>query len=138
MIYKCKMEIKEKIKNNYPLINRIDFDLECYLLDKRRYLIFWDKLIVKSEIINDLNYLSSKIKNNSFPEWKTFIIVGKTKDKFKKDELFFFDNVSTFVVFYLFNEETNEIYFNDYWIYALGCSYRKYIRKINAIINSDK
>ncbi len=34
------MNIQEKLIQNYPLINKIDFKLNCYLLDKRRYLVF--------------------------------------------------------------------------------------------------
>ena len=43
------------------------------------------------------------------------------------------NNISTFT--YLINEETNEIYMNDSWIYVLGLNYKKYVRKINKILN---
>ena len=62
-------------------------------------------------------------------------MVGKTKEKFKKVDLLYFNNVNTFVVFYLINEETNEVYMNDSWISALGLNYKKYVRKINEILN---
>ena len=44
------MKIQEKIIKNYPLINKIDCGLNCYLLAKKRYLIFWHSLIKKEEI----------------------------------------------------------------------------------------
>lgn len=56
------MNIQEKIIQNYPLVNKIDFELNCYLLDKRRYLIFWNELIKKDSIEKMLNYLEKKLK----------------------------------------------------------------------------
>lgn len=129
------MNIQEKIIQNYPLVNKIDFELNCYLLDKRRYLIFWNELIKKDYIEKMLNYLEEKTKNPNFTESKTLIVVGKTKEKFKKVDLVYFNSVNTLVVFYLINEETNEIYMDDSWISFIGLNYKKYVRKINEILN---
>lgn len=129
------MNIQEKIIQNYPLVNKIDFELNCYLLDKRRYLIFWNELIKKDSIEEMLNYLEEKTKNSNFTESKTLIVVGKTKEKFKKVDLVYFNSVNTLVVFYLINEETNEIYMDDSWISFIGLNYKKYVRKINEILN---
>ena len=49
------------------------------------------------------------------------------KEKFKKVDLLYFNNVNTFVVFYLINEEANEVYMNNSWISALGLNYKKYL-----------
>lgn len=129
------MNIQEKIIQNYPLVNKIDFELNCYLLDKRRYLIFWNELIKKDSIEKMLNYLEEKTKNPNFTESKTLIVAGKTKEKFKKVDLVYFNSVNTLVVFYLINEETNEIYMDDSWISFIGLNYKKYVRKINEILN---
>jgi len=129
------MNIQEKIIQNYPLVNKIDFELNCYLLDKRRYLIFWNELIKKDSIEKMLNYLEEKTKNPNFTESKTLIVVGKTKEKFKKVDLVYFNSVNTLVEFYLINEETNEIYMDDSWISFIGLNYKKYVRKINEILN---
>lgn len=129
------MNIQEKIIQNYPLVNKIDFELNCYLLVKRRYLIFWNELIKKDSIEKMLNYLEEKTKNPNFTESKTLIVVGKTKEKFKKVDLVYFNSVNTLVVFYLINEETNEIYMDDSWISFIGLNYKKYVRKINEILN---
>lgn len=129
------MNIQEKIIQNYPLVNKIYFELNCYLLDKRRYLIFWNELIKKDSIEKMLNYLEEKTKNPNFTESKTLIVVGKTKEKFKKVDLVYFNSVNTLVVFYLINEETNEIYMDDSWISFIGLNYKKYVRKINEILN---
>ena len=129
------MNIQEKIIQNYPLVNKIDFELNCYLLDKRRYLIFWNELIKKDSIEEMLNYLEEKTKNSNFTESKTLIVVGKTKEKFKKVDLVYFNSVNILVVFYLINEETNEIYMDDSWISFIGLNYKKYVRKINEILN---
>ena len=129
------MNIQEKIIQNYPLVNKIDFELNCYLLDKRRYLIFWNELIKKDSIEDKLNYLEEKTKNPNFTESKTLIVIGKTKEKFKKVDLVYFNSVNTLVVFYLINEETNEIYMDDSWISFIGLNYKKYVRRINEIVN---
>ena len=129
------MNIQEKIIQNYPLVNKIDFELNCYLLDKRRYLIFWNELIKKDSIEKMLNYLEEKTKNPNFTESKTLIVVGKTKEKFKKVDLVYFNSVNTLVVFYLINEETNEIYMDDSWISFIELNYKKYVRKVNEILN---
>ena len=47
--------------------------------------------------------------------------------------LFSIFELNTFVVFYLINEEANEVYMNDSWISALGLNYKKYVRKIDEI-----
>lgn len=65
-------------------------------------------------------------------------MVGKTKDKFKKSDLLYFNSVNTIVVFYLINEETNDVYIDDSWISFLGLNYKKYVRKINEIVNKSK
>lgn len=59
----------------------------------------------KDSIGKLLNYLEENTKNTPFTEYKTIIVVGKTKDKFKKRELLYFNNVNTYVVFYLIEEE---------------------------------
>lgn len=74
-----KMNIQEKLIQNYPLVNKADSTLNCYLLDKRRYLVFWNELLKKDSIKEVLNCLEEKTKNANFTEYKTLIVVGKTK-----------------------------------------------------------
>lgn len=128
------MNIQEKIIEEYPLTCKIESELNCYLLANRRYLIFWKERIEKDSIVQILNQLQEKTNNPNFSKWKTLIVLGKTDDVFQKEDLFYFNNVDTFVVFYLVNEKINKIFMNDSWIFVLGCNYRKYIRKIDKII----
>ena len=79
--------------------------------------------------------MEEKTNNSMFTEWKTLIVVGKTTDVYKKEELIYFNNVNTFVVFYLINEELNKIFMNDSWIFTIGLNYRKYIKRLNGILN---
>lgn len=74
------MNIQEKLIQNYPLVNKVDFELNCYLLDKKKYLIFWNELIKKDSIKEVLSYLEEKTKNSNFTEYKTIIVIGKTKE----------------------------------------------------------
>lgn len=127
------MNIKEILIKEYPLTNKIECDLECYQIKKRRYVVFYDELFELSNIENVLNELDEKT-NNLCKEWKTLIIVGKTNDSLKKDDLFYFNGISTFAVFYLQNQNTNKIYFNDSWVYTMGVNWKKIIRKFNEIL----
>lgn len=130
------MNIQEKIICNYPLLNQIDSELNCYLLEKKRYLVFWNDLIKKDSLDELLNYLQEKTNNSNFTKYKTLIVVGKTKEQFNKSELLYFNNVDTFVVFYLINEDTNEVFMNDFFIFALGLNYKKHVRRINKSLNN--
>lgn len=129
------MNIQEKIIQNYPLVNKVDCELKCYFLAKKRYLVFYDELIKKESIEEVLKCLEEKTNNSKFTEFKTLIVVGKTLDDYKKEDLLYFNNVNTFVVFYLINEETNKMYMNDSRIFTIGLNYKKYVRKINEILN---
>lgn len=126
------MMIQKKIVQEYPLVNKVDFSLDCYMLKKRRYLIFWNRLIEKKSIKDILIYLEEKT-NNNFPKYKTLIIFGETKDEFNKNDLVYF-NTNTYVVFYLINDDTNDIYMDDSWISEMGLNYKKYVRRINDIV----
>ena len=55
------MNIQEKLIQNYPLINKVDSELNCYLLDKKRYLVFWDELIKKDSTEEVLKYLEENL-----------------------------------------------------------------------------
>lgn len=127
------MMIQKKIVQEYPLVNKVDFSLDCYMLKKRRYLIFWNRLIEKKSIKDILIYLEKKTNNNNFPKYKTLIIFGETKDEFSKNDLVYF-NTNTYVVFYLINDDTNDIYMDDSWISEMGLNYKKYVRRINDIV----
>ena len=129
------MMIQKKIVQEYPLVNKVDFSLDCYMLKKRRYLIFWNRLIEKKSIKDILIYLEEKTNNNNFPKYKTLIIFGETKDEFNKNDLVYF-NTNTYVVFYLINDDTNDIYMDDSWISEMGLNYKKYVRRINDIVKN--
>lgn len=60
-----KMNIQEKFIQNYPLINKVDSELNCYVLDKKRYLVFWDELIKKDSTFSLRN--NSKLFSMNIP-----------------------------------------------------------------------
>lgn len=127
------MNIKQKITEEYPLVKN-DGELDCYVLNKRRYLLFWDSLINKDTVYEVLNKIQKETNSSNFTEWKTIIVAGETNDVFTKEELFYFNGVNTFVVFYLVNFKENKVFMNDSWIFPIGCSYKKYVKKINEIV----
>ncbi len=128
------MSIKDFVIKNYPLTEKENCELECYNLAKRRYLIFWEDLIKKSDIYSILESVEQKTQNFDLSGYKTLVVFGKTNESFKTNELFYFNGVNVFVVFYLINEQTNEKYMNDKWIYVFGCNYKKYVRRIDEIV----
>ena len=129
------MNIYDRIIKDYPLVKKIECELNCYQIAHRRYLVFWDGLIDKALINEALRSLQEKTHNVKFSKFKTLIVVGKTNDHFKEEELFYFNNTDTFVVLYLINEKLSKIYMNASWIFALGLNYGKYVRRIHKICN---
>lgn len=99
------------------LTNRVKCDFDCYLLAKRKYLIFLQKFITKEKINELLREIGEKCNNNLFSKWKSIIIVANTKDIFKKTELLYFDGVSTYVVFCLVDLLNHQLYVDDKWVF---------------------
>lgn len=128
-------EIKKRIIEKYPLEDKIDCSFTCYRVAKRRYVVFWDDIVNEDSIESILNRLEQETAGPAFTEWRTLIVVGSTSDSFEKADLVYFNNVNTFVVFYLIDESTNQIFMEDSWIFMLGANYQKYVRAINKIVN---
>ncbi len=131
------MIIKDKLIKEYPLTKKIDCSLECFEIDKRKYLVFLDEIIKKEDIKKVLKDLEETTNNSKFTTFKTLIVVGNTKEEFKKKELVYFNSVDTYVVFYLINDKTYDIYMDDSFVFPLGYNYKKYIKKINKISNKQ-
>ena len=131
------MDIQNVILKAYPLIEKVPCGLKCFLLENKKYLVFWENLITKDSINEVLNVLHTETKNHCFSKWKTIIVVGKTDSHFEAKELFYFDNESTFVVFVLVDDTSNDIFMNDSWIFALGCNFRRHVRTIRGIIKKN-
>ena len=127
------MVIKDKLINEYPLIKKIDCSFECFEVMKRRYVIFYDEKINRENMESLLDVFNDNSKN-SFTETKTLIIVGHTDEKFNKEDLLFFNGVDTFVVYYLLNDNNNEIYFNDQRVLLFSLDWKKIIKKFNEIL----
>ena len=100
---------------------------------KRRYVIFHNEKINKENIESLLDVFNENAKNN-FTERKTLIIVGHTDEYFNKKDLLFFNGVDTFVVYYLLNDNNNEIYFNDQRVFWFSVDWKKIIKKFNEIL----
>ena len=128
--------IQKNIVNKYPLDEKIDCSLCCYRVANRRYVVFWQDIVNKNSIDVILNRLEQETNNSNFSEWKTLIVVGNTHDEFNKADLLHFNNVNTFVIFYLINDESKQIFMDDSWIFVLGNNYKKYVKSIDKIVKS--
>lgn len=64
------MDIREKIIKNYPLDKKIDCALDCYMLAKKRYLIFWNGLVSKNSMGKILMDLGNMTDNSVFRNGK--------------------------------------------------------------------
>ncbi len=100
---------------------------------KRRYVIFVDKKINKDNMGILLDEFS-KALNNNFSKVRALIIVGHTDEQFNKQDLVYFNGVDTFVVYYLKNDNNNEIYFNNHRVFFLSVDWKKIINKFNQIL----
>lgn len=127
------MIIKDKLIKEYPLTKKIECSFECYEVIKRRYVIFYNEKINKDNMESLLDKFNVDAKNN-FTERKTLIIVGHTDEQFDKKDLLFFNGVDTFVVYYLINDNNNEIYFNDQRVFWFSVDWKKIIKKFNEIL----
>ena len=115
------------------LTNRVNCNFDCYLLAKRKYLIFLQKLIMKDKIYELLQEIGEKCNHNIFSKWKSIIIVANTKDVFKKSELVYFDGVSTYVVFCLVDSLNHQLYVDDTWVFPVIFNYKKYTKQIKKL-----
>lgn len=125
-------EIKKDIVSKLSLTVSEDFDTSIYQISKKRYLLFWEDNINKNNVNNCLEKIDSIY--NSFGKYKLIIVIGITSESFTKTELFYFNNIDTFVVFYLLDFANKKVYMNDRSIFVLGLNYKKIIKKLNKII----
>ena len=58
------MIIKDKLIKEYPLTKRIEFPFECYEIIKRRYVVFYHKLINSKNMEFLLEEFNKNTKNN--------------------------------------------------------------------------
>lgn len=127
------MIIRDKLVKEYPLAKKIDFSFECFEVLKRRYVIFYDEKINKKNMESLLDVFNDNSKK-CFTKRKTLIIVGRTDERFNKKDLLFFNGVDTFVVYYLINDNRNEIYFNDQRVLWFSVDWKKIIKRFNEIL----
>lgn len=130
------MIIKEKLIREYPLTKKMESPFECFEVVKRRYVIFYDKKINRDNMVSLLEEFSNGTKNG-FSAKKTLIIVGHTDEQFDKKELMFFNGEDTFIVYYLINDNNNEIYFHDKRVFLFSIDWKKVILNFNKILKSS-
>ena len=127
------MTIKDKLINGYPLTKKIEYPFECFEVIKRRYVIFFDEKINKDNIESLLDEFC-KALNDNFSKVRTLIVVGHTDVQFNEEDLLYFSGVDTFIVYYLKNDNSNEIYFNNNRVVFLTVDWKKIINKFNQIL----
>ena len=135
--YIKNMIIKDKLIKEFPLTKKIDCSFDCFEVIKRRYVIFYDEKINKENIKSLLDVFNENT-NNNFSKKKTLIVVAYTDEEFNKEDLVFFNGVDTFIVYYLINETTFEIYFNDQTMLWFSIDWKKIIKKFNEILKNNK
>lgn len=127
------MIIKEKLIEKYPLTEKAESEYECYKVAPRKYVIFLDDTISHSDTEALLDKLATSTKTSSFVV-NLLIVVGNTNEKFKPEDLVFFNGEDTFIVYYLLNSENGKIYFNDQRMYLFSAGWRKIIKRFNEIL----
>ncbi len=127
------MLYKDKLIKEYPLIKRVDSNFEIYEVIKRRYVVFIDEKVSKTNIEQLLNKIDNATRNGLSPK-KSLIVVGRTDEEFHAKDLLFFNGEDTFIVFYLINESKNEIYYHDKRVFLFSVDWKKIVRKFNEIL----
>ena len=127
------MIIKENLIEQYPLTEKAESEYECYKVAPRKYVIFLDDTISHSDTEALLDKLATSTKTSSFVV-NLFVVVANTNEKFKPEDLVFFNGEDTFVVYYLLNSNNGEIYFNDQRMYLFSAGWRKIIKRFNEIL----
>ena len=100
---------------------------------QRRYIIFYNEKINRDNIESLLDVFNSATKNIS-SKLKTLIVVGYTDDFFQAKDLLFFNGADTFIVYYLKNNNSNEIYFNNQRVFWFSIDWKKIIDRFNNIL----
>lgn len=127
--------LKDYILQQFNKKEQINGILDCYNIDKNRYIIFWNEKIKDSDISNILEFIEKESLNNYFSKKKSIIIVGETNDVFKLDDLVYFNGIDTFVVFYLIDFDNKRKYSVGSGVFMLGLSCKKYVKLIDEIVD---
>ena len=134
--------IKESIKSELHTGEPLQCKYECYLLKKRRFLVFLNGMVTKEnliEICRDLKncFQEAEIKGG-YNDCKTIIVVAQTNNEFKSAELELFDNDNTVVTFYLIDcDKQNSYYVKSPGPFMFGLSYTKFIKRINNVVDKE-
>lgn len=128
------MNIFDEIARQYPLTDQIAPGTELFRVKRKRFVLFHPAQIDKQNIEAALNETKSMLERLNVPGWRTVVVVAPTEDSFESAELLYFDNVNTFIVFYLIDIQKKCAYMNDSWIFTLGLNYKKVVRNINEIV----
>lgn len=136
--------IKKAILTDFQLKDRLNCEVECYLLKKRRFLVFIDDIVTKNnecsiadKIIKSLNDGGIKGGINNC---KTIIVVAYTNEYFKLDYLSLFNSIDSFVEYILINQQTKEVYYRKNIIpepFAFGLSCGSLMKRIYRTITSE-
>ena len=130
------MDFLKELVYRYPLTEQRTPNEDLFRLDKRRFVLFWREPIEKQNIEPTLNAIESTLKSFDVQGGRSVVVVAKTTESFKKNELVYFDSIRTLVVFYLIDEQENRIYKNASWTSFWGMGYKKIVRRIDEVVTS--
>ncbi len=131
------MNIKEIIIKNYPLVAKVDIDIECYMVSSYEYIVFWNDLIHLSELKNILKFVYSSIYSIHRYGAFAFTVIGKTNDAFNNDELISFYASGSASAFYIYDEINNITYFKRGKIPSTTRGCKKMILSIDKIVSKE-
>lgn len=135
--------IKKAILTDFQLKDRLNCSVECYLLKKRRFLVFIDDIVTND---NEYSIADKIIKSlddggikGGINNCKTIIVVAYTNEFFKPNYLSLYNNINTFVEYILINQQTKEVYYRKNIIpepFAFGLSCGSLMKRIYRIVTS--
>ena len=130
-------DIKRKLMQHMKM-ERVESEFDCYRIGFRRYVLFYDELITKENQQQLLHTMDRTCNPPAFSDDpKSIIVIAKTKEQFQESELAFINDVFTFYIFFLINEENDEMYYYDRSAFLIINS-RKHVRKIRNILRNER
>ncbi len=78
------LQVREALIREYPLTEKLDCDLECFRLDKRRCVVFWGAPVWNNSAALHLMYdkLRAETQSTDLPYNRHITVIAESKDEF--------------------------------------------------------
>ncbi len=135
-------EVRDILVRDYPLEIKMAGELECFRLDKLRFVVFWDEQVQKNTnaMQRIVQELCAKTACIDFPKKRLLIVVAETEDVFAANDLALYGiegktgAVGLNIFFYLIDRKKRKSYMNHTQSIGMGGCGKKQMEKIDSIL----